>query len=588
MPQTDRLETWPIDRLKPYDRNARTHSQEQIAKIAASLGEFGMVGGIVVRGGTIAKGHGTTAAVRRIYAAGKLLYPAPGKAAGAQPYPDGTIPVLDVSGWSDAQFRAYVLADNRIAEEAGWDVSLLTGELEDLSDEGFDLEVAGFSEDELAMLTEGLFPNEPHERATGSSELPATTQAAEPAQDSEGEPSEQAQDGPEQKPERTSATTHTDLDAQGLNEAAAENVPEVSRTGDVWLLGEHRVMCGDSTNAIDVSTLMAGRLANLLHADPPYGMGKEADGVANDNLRGKQLDGFQMDWWGAFRAHLQPNASAYIWGNAPDLWRLWYVAGLGDSEVIEFRNEIVWDKKNIAGMASPDLTQYPEATERCLFFQLGKQFLGNVNAGDFHESWEPLRSYMEGEAKAAGMTPTDLKMICSVGMYGHWFTRSQFTLIPESHYRALAAHYPGRFLRPWSDLKEEWSRVRTRSYFDNDHDVMRDVWEFPRAIGEERHGHATPKPVDMMIRAIKSSSRPDELVVEPFGGSGSTLIGAEVCGRVCFAMEMQPRYVDVIVRRWEKMTGKVAILERDGRSFAEAMADRLAANDNQEAGDAVA
>jgi len=117
---------------------------------------------------------------------------------------------------------------------------------------------------------------------------------------------------------------------------------------------------------------------------------------------------------------------------------------------------------------------------------------------------------------------------------------------------------------------------------------MRDVWEFPRVIGEERHGHATPKPVDMMIRAIKSSTRPGELVVEPFGGSGSTLIGAEVCGRVCFAMEMQPRYVDVIVRRWEKMTGKVAILERDGRSFAEAMADRLAANDNQEAGDAVA
>ena len=525
----NRIENWPVDRLIPYERNARTHSADQVTKIAASITEFGFTNPILVDSADgIIAGHG------RLMAAKTLGLT--------------EVPVIVLDHLTDAQRRAYILADNRLALDAGWDEDMLAQELADLHGEGYDLSLTGFSDDELADLLDD--------------------ENLEPAEHQSDQ-----DDVPEPQPE------------------------PVSRIGDVWVLGRHRVMCGDSTNAIDVSTLMAGRLANLLHADPPYGMGKEADGVANDNLRGKQLDGFQMDWWGAFRAHLQPNASAYIWGNAPDLWRLWYVAGLGDSEVIEFRNEIVWDKKNIAGMASPDLTQYPEATERCLFFQLGKQFLGNVNAGDFHESWEPLRSYMEGEAKAAGMTPTDLKMICSVGMYGHWFTRSQFTLIPESHYRALAAHYPGRFLRPWSDLKEEWSRVRGdktsefqigRSYFDNAHDVMRDVWEFPRVIGEERHGHATPKPVDMMIRAIKSSTRPGELVVEPFGGSGSTLIGAEVCGRVCFAMEMQPRYVDVIVRRWEKMTGKVAILERDGRSFAEAMADRLAANDNQEAGDAVA
>ena len=549
------IELWPLERLKPYDRNARTHSLEQVAKIAASITEFGFNSPILVaQDDGIIAGHGRLAAARKLGLA--------------------DVPVIVLDHLTPAQRRAYVLADNRIAEGAGWDAALLAAELQELSDEGFDLELAGFSDDELAMLTDELFPSEPSGSGSPAIGTQETSQGSEACPDGES-----GQADAEQKPDRTSATTHAELNAQGQAEAGAENLPKVSRHGDVWLLGEHRVMCGDSTNARDVSTLMAGRLANLLHADPPYGMGKEADGVANDNLRGKQLDGFQMDWWGAFRAHLQPNASAYIWGNAPDLWRLWYVAGLGDSEVIEFRNEIVWDKKNIAGMASPDLTQYPEATERCLFFQLGKQFLGNVNADDFHDSWEPLRSYMEGEAKAAGMTPTDLKMICSVGMYGHWFTRSQFTLIPEGHYQALAAHYPGRFSRPWPELKAEWTLVRCRSYFDNAHDVMRDVWEFPRVIGDERHGHATPKPVDMMIRAIKSSARPGDLVVEPFGGSGSTLIGAEVCGRVCFTMEMQPHYVDVIVRRWQKMTSKKAVLERTGHAFD----DLAAANDNQSA-----
>lgn len=558
------IELWPLERLKPYDRNARTHSQEQVAKIAASITEFGFNSPILVaQDDGIIAGHGRLSAARKLGLA--------------------EVPVIVLDHLTPAQRRAYVLADNRIAEGAGWDAALLAAELQELSDEGFDLELAGFSDDELAMLTDELFPSEPSGSGSPAIGTQETSQGSEACPDGES-----GQADAEQKPERTRATTHAELDAQGHAEADADDLPEVSRAGDVWLLGEHRVMCGDSTNARDVSTLMAGRIASLLHADPPYGLGKECDGVANDNLRGKALDGFQMDWWGAFRAHLAPNASAYIWGNAPELWRLWYVAGLGDSEVMELRNEIVWDKKNIAGMASPDLTRYPEASERCLFFQLGQQSLGNVNADDFPDSWEPLRSYMEGEAKAAGMTPTDLKMICSVGMYGHWFTRSQFTLIPEPRYRAIAAHYPGRFLRPWPELKEEWTLVRGgktaefqrgRSYFDNAHDVMRDVWEFPRVIGDERHGHATPKPVDMMIRAIKSSARPGDLVVEPFGGSGSTLIGAEVCGRVCFTMEMQPHYVDVIVRRWQKMTGKKAVLERTGHAFD----DLAAANDNQSA-----
>jgi hypothetical protein len=194
---------------------------------------------------------------------------------------------------------------------------------------------------------------------------------------------------------------------------------------------------------------------------------------------------------------------------------------------------------------------------------------------------------MEDEALAAGIKSADVKKVCGCGMYGHWFTRSQFTLIPEKHYGALAAAYHGRFTRPWSELKAEWDRVKgtgrdvingklegMRSYFDNGHDVMRDVWEFPRVVGDERHGHATPKPVAMMERIMKSSLPPEGICLEPFGGSGSTLIGAEATGRVCYAMELNPVYVDVIVRRWQKFTGKQAVHAETGKTFDELKAEK--------------
>ena len=146
------IDTRPVDALIPYARNSRTHSDGQVAQIAASIDEFGMVGAIVVRDGVIAKGHGTLAAVRKLYAAGKRLYPPPGRAQGAEPFPDGTVPVLDASGWADAQFRAFVIADNKLAEAAGWDEELLRLELGELQGLGFDMDLIGFDAVELGDL----------------------------------------------------------------------------------------------------------------------------------------------------------------------------------------------------------------------------------------------------------------------------------------------------------------------------------------------------------------------------------------------------------------------------------------------------
>jgi DNA modification methylase len=370
------------------------------------------------------------------------------------------------------------------------------------------------------------------------------------------------------------------LPTEGLTDA--DDVPEapeepVTKLGDLWVLGKHRVMCGDSTVITDVERLMAGAKAALMHADPPYGMGKASDGVANDNLYNDDLDSFQMEWWATFRPFLLDNASAYIWGNAPELWRLWYKAGLGNSEKLELRNQIIWDKKAIPGMASAELNQYPVASEHCLFFQLGNQLIGNLNTVDYWEGWEPLRAYLEQEMKSIGWKLADLNRATDTFMGGHWVTKSQWAFPTAEQYKKIQAAAAGKaFKREYDQLKREYDQLKreydqlkreTRSYFDNAHDVMRDVWEFSRVTGQERHGHATPKPVAMMERVMKSSLPNGGLCVEPFGGSGSTLIGAEKAGRVCYAMELNPVYVDVIVKRWEDFTGKKAILEESQEAY---------------------
>lgn len=507
-----KVEYVAVGELREYGRNARTHSVDQVAQIAASIREFGFTNPILIDEELeIIAGHG------RLQAAISL---------GLE-----TVPTIRLTGLTDEKKRALRLADNQLALNAGWDLDLLAEEIQGLDLDGFDLEILGFEDEFLGDLL---------------------------AWSSDFEGGDNADDGD---------------DEGGGEESIPEPKPDpISKPGDVWILGKHRVMCGDSTSVTDVEKLMAGQQALLLHADPPYGMGKQSAGVENDNIYGEKLDAFQLEWWATYRTFLHEKASAYIWGNAPDLWRLWYRAGLGDSEVIRFCNEIVWSKSNIAGMASPDMTHYPIASERCLFFQLGEQYVGNVNASDFPESWEVIRGYLAGEAKAAGVKAADINRVCGVGMYSHWFTKSQFTLIPEDHYEKLAIEYPGRFTKPWRELKRIWEQLRSstlgnRSYFDNAHEPMIDVWTYSRVGGEERHGHATPKPVDMMVRIMMSSLPRGGLCVEPFGGSGSTLIGAERAGRVCYTMELQPQYVDVIVKRWQKETGRRARLESTGEMF---------------------
>ena len=337
--------------------------------------------------------------------------------------------------------------------------------------------------------------------------------------------------------------------------------------GQLWQLGEHRIICGDCTDADVVARLMDGEKAVLVHADPPYGMGKENEGIANDNLYRDKLDAFQMEWWRAVRPNITDNASVYIWGNAEDLWRLWYVGGLKNSERMTVRNEIVWDQVTGVtwgkdGMAG--LRMYAPMGERCLFFMLGEQGFNN-NADNYWEGWETIRKYLYDSRKAMGWDVPTMKRIVGHSDLSrdHWTSTSQWSFPTRDVYEKLqkAAANTKAFQKDYQALQKDYNKLKqefyaTYVYFDNTHDNMTDVWHYERVTGEYGHDHATPKPVEMMERVIKSSTPDDGVVIVPFNGTAPELIACERLDRKCRGIDIEPKYVAVTLERWATYTGQ--------------------------------
>jgi DNA modification methylase len=402
-----RLEFWPLDRLFPSPRNARTHSDAQVAEIAGSIRAFGFTNPILVgEEGDVVAGHGRLAAARRL---------------GLK-----EVPVIVLRGLTEVQRRQLVLADNRIALNAGWDLEMLQLELKDLSALGADLSVLGFTEQELAKAllsaSAGL---------TDENEIPKLEEHA------------------------------------------------VSVPGDVWSLAPHRIACGDSTDAQVVTGLFGPSKPMLMVTDPPYGVNYDPAWRhrldMNSSARtGKVKNDARADWEAAWK--LFPGNIAYVWHGALHATT---VADSLDRQGFGIRAQIIWAKERLV-----------------------------IGRGDYHWQHEPC-----------------------------------------------------------------WYAVRTKGHWTGDR-KQTTLWTIPSGGQDTETIHGTQKPVECMRRPMLNNSKPGDAIYDPFLGSGTTLIAAETTGRTCLAIEIDPLYIDLAVRRWQAFTGQEAKLQIDDRTFAAVAAER--------------
>jgi len=430
----ERIETWPLERLKPYARNAKTHGADQVAKIAASMAKFGWTNPVLVGSdGEVIAGHG------RILAAAELGLT--------------EAPVIVLDHLTEEERQAYRISDNKLTELGAWDEALLAAELQALAADDFDLSLTGFSDAELDQLLA--------------------------------------------------------LDVGGGETTEEPSVPPVvipepprnpaSRTGDLWILGDHRLLCGDSTSAADVRRLMNGERATLFATDPPYLV--DYDG-SNHPTRNK-------DWSPSY---------GVTWDDSSQGAELYdgFIAAAVAEAIAEGAAWYCWHASRRQAML-----------EAC---------------------WE----------KAGAFVHQQIIWVKDRGV------------LTRSHY--LWKHEP---------CFMGWVRPhRPQKVAD---ETLASTWVIPSLNGEERPDHPTPKPLDCFAIPMRQHVARGGLCYEPFSGSGSQIMAGEATGRRVFAMEISPAYVDVAVERWQAETGRDAILDGDGRSFAAVKAERLGANAAPEA-----
>jgi DNA modification methylase len=346
--------------------------------------------------------------------------------------------------------------------------------------------------------------------------------------------------------------------------------------GDLFEIGEHRLLCGDSTDSDSVAKLMNGEKADMAHNDPPYGMKKEKEGVLNDNLNYSDLLDFNKEWIPLQFMHLKENGSFYCWGIDEPLMDIYseilkpYIA---EQKAI-FRNLITWDKGHGQGQNSENTRSYAIADEKCLFAMMGVQGFNN-NADNYFNGWDSIVNYLDEEKNKAKFTIKDCKRLAGHSEKSgcHWFDKSQWMMPTEETYDSwrnnCIENNIDAFKKEYEELKKEYEELKkeyysTRAYFNNTHDNFNNVWKFDRHIrnGSEG-GHATPKPIPLCERAIKSSCPDNGLVLDVFLGSGSTMVASHQLKRKCYGMELDPKYCQVIIDRMKKLDPTL-IIKRNG------------------------
>ena len=356
-----------------------------------------------------------------------------------------------------------------------------------------------------------------------------------------------------------------ELEAEEDNYTEPDNMQVDVVLGDLIEIGEHRLLCGDSTDSDQVAKLMIGQKADIAHNDPPYGMKKENEGVLNDNLNYSDLLDFNKEWISLQFTHLKENGSWYCWGIDEPLMDIY-------SEILKpyiseqkatFRNLITWDKGHGQGQNSENTRSYAIADEKCLFAMMGVQGFNN-NADNYFEGWDSIVNYLKSEKQKSGLTIKDFKRIAghSENSGCHWFDKSQWMMPTKETYNSWRDYCKKNnnesFKKEYEELKKEY--YSTRAYFNNIHDNFNNVWHFDRHIRQGNEGgHATPKPIPLCERVIKSSCPDNGLVMDVFLGSGSTMVAAHQLKRKCYGMELDPKYCQVIIDRMLKLDDSLKV-----------------------------
>lgn len=415
-----KVEYYPIDSIKPYENNAKIHTEEQVAQIIRSIQEFGMNDPIAIwsEDNIIIEGHGRLMACKEL---------------GMK-----EVPVIRLDDLTDEQRKAYTLVHNQTTMNTGFDLDILNAELEsldiDMSEFGFE----DITEDDIDIEEDGFKFDEEEQR-------------------------------PEPK----------------------------SKLGQIYELGNHRLMCGDSTKQEDVKKLMNGELADLVVTDPPYNVNisnSQGMQIENDDMQDEAFKEFLVQAFNNMSIALKEGGAFYIWYASRE--HINFESALNENDLY-VRQQLIWVKNT---------------------FILGRS--------DYHWRHEPcLYGWKEGE--------------------GHYFIddRTQSTIIEDAGV-------------DFDKLKKEEAIEMLKKIY-KDGISTTAIYEDKPTVNDL---HPTMKPLSLLARLIKNSSQAKENVLDLFGGSGSTLITCEQLDRKCYMMEFDPVYVDVIIKRWEDFTGKKAKL----------------------------
>ena len=418
MNEVSKIVMLAVDSLKPYERNARKHGEEDVAAIAESIREFGFNDPIGIWGkdNLIVEGHG------RLMAAKSLGM--------------DKVPCIRLDHLTDEQRRAYALAHNRTAELSEWDKDLVSSELEELKDLGFDIDMTGFTVDDI-VFTEDMAPDITEEEV----------------------------------------------------EQIAQGETRVQR-GDVWILGRHRLMCGDSTDPADCKKLVGGGMTDMLLTDPPYNVAisnSQGQTIENDNLDAASFYEFLKSAFENAAMFMRPGAAFYVWYASK--MAVEFIEALKTCGLIP-RQQLIWAKSH---------------------FTLGRQ--------DYQWKHEPcLYGWIEGGP--------------------HYFIDlHSLATVMEQDMESLSKEQLISQLKAYEQLST--MQYEQKPAFD--------------------YAHPTMKPLPLFEKLVRNSSRPGEIVLDLFGGSGTTLIACENLERTCYMMEFDPHYAEVILQRWEAQTGEEAV-----------------------------